>query len=103
MRQRITYLLRDADSFSPDQLQLRGRALAVDGLDAAKEVRLKRALDGRDGRDGAAVLSRLSRACSELYIRWTAATGEPPPPSPLDYPAPAGLLVVCLPSGSFQP
>jgi len=40
MKQRITYLVQDPEVFSPEQLEVQGRSLALDKVNAAKEHRI---------------------------------------------------------------
>ena len=40
MKQRITYVVHDADEFSPDQLIVKGASLSLEKVKAAKEHRV---------------------------------------------------------------
>lgn len=45
MKQRITYLVEDPDSFTPDQLEVKDGSLSLEGLKAIKEHRFTFSLD----------------------------------------------------------
>lgn len=40
MKQRITYIVQDADDFNPDQLEVNDVSLTLKGVKAAKEHRI---------------------------------------------------------------
>jgi hypothetical protein len=45
MKQRVTYIVQDPDSFSPDQLVIKGSSLTLKHVEAAKEHRITASLD----------------------------------------------------------
>lgn len=45
MRQRLTYVAKDAQKFSPDQLIVENQSLTLKDVDAAKEHRITLGLD----------------------------------------------------------
>ncbi|KAJ4303077.1 protease B nonderepressible form [Kalmusia sp. IMI 367209] len=70
MKQRITYLVKDPDSFTPEKLNVKDGSLTLNGVEAVKEHRLTFSLD-----ELPAVLKKSLRQWHELHIKW--ASPEP--------------------------
>lgn len=45
MKQRITYLVKDPDTFTPEKLQVKDASLTLDAVEAVKEHRITFSLD----------------------------------------------------------
>ncbi|KAF2095065.1 protein pbn1 [Rhizodiscina lignyota] len=67
MKQRLTYILKDASTFDPSQLKVTKDSIEVTGLDAAKEQHLTFGFDELPPK-----IWRVLKQCHELHIRWAA-------------------------------
>ncbi|KAF2676782.1 PIG-X-domain-containing protein [Lentithecium fluviatile CBS 122367] len=65
MKQRITYIVRNPDEFTPEQLEVIGRSLNIQKLNAAKEHRITLGL-----KELPRELSKAFEQWHELHIRW---------------------------------
>jgi hypothetical protein len=45
MKQRITYLVKDPDTFTPEKLQVKDASITLDAVEAVKEHRITFSLD----------------------------------------------------------
>jgi hypothetical protein len=91
MRERVTYIARDAAKVDPSQFQLSSKDFAVSQLDAVKEHQIT-----LDKDELPAELWRVLRNCHELHVRWT--THRPYPAlAPFVSRVPPGLHVTYTP------
>lgn len=45
MKQRVTYLVKDPDTFTPEKLQVKDASITLDAVEAVKEHRITFSLD----------------------------------------------------------
>ncbi|PVI07591.1 PIG-X-domain-containing protein [Periconia macrospinosa] len=75
MKQRITYIVQDPDSFSPEQLVVKGSSLTLNRVQAAKEQRITVGLDELPSE-----LKKAFEQWHELHIRWASSSPYPATP-----------------------